>query len=148
MCNLHNLRPKSESDYLIRSRAAKLRIRALTAPRTRSRWGTTEYRTSTAFRNLEARSNLGADQHDATTSWARRKYQLALSIAAPASLVAKLPDWRVYLHCAKWSGRPVASQLSFVSAAHENDRCFSISILRHTLFGIAPRHTPSKLSRQ
>src|SRR6185436_364504 len=99
--------PKSEREYLSRSRPAKLCIRALAALRANSRWGTSEHRTSLTFRNLETRPNLRTDQHDATTCWARRKYQLALSIAARASLVAKLPAWRVYLHCAMCPARPM-----------------------------------------
>jgi hypothetical protein len=47
---------------------------------------------------LEDSANLSADEHNETTIWASGEDQLALTIAAAASLVAKLPRWWLCLH--------------------------------------------------
>jgi len=52
--------------------------------------------------NLENRADLRANEHNESASRASREHQLALTVAAGASLIPKLPRWWLYLHV--WSG--------------------------------------------
>jgi hypothetical protein len=88
-------RLKSKRLYLIGCGAAKVRKSALATLRANilGNDGISEPLAGLSVTNLENSPDLGTNKNNQTTSRASREYQLALTVAASASLLPKLKRW-------------------------------------------------------